>query len=91
MCCFVQVLDITCFRGELLQRSGVVKQNIGTKDRVIRFVIGVILCIYAWLQSSWIALAVASFTFYEALASWCIIYQILGKNSCPVEEGQDKE
>lgn len=61
------------------------KQNIGTADRMIRLSLGIILLGYAWWQSSWIALAFALFTFYEALASWCLLYQLMGKNSCRID------
>lgn len=61
------------------------KKNIGTQDRIIRFVIGLLLLALAWWQMSWIALALALFTFYEALASWCIFYQLIGKSSCPID------
>lgn len=60
------------------------KKNIGTPDRLLRFSIGVALLIFAWWQSSWVALALALFTFYEAFAGWCVLYQILGKNTCPI-------
>ncbi|MBA3816673.1 MAG: DUF2892 domain-containing protein [Parachlamydiaceae bacterium] len=60
------------------------KQNIGTTDRMIRLSLGIIFLILAWWQSSWIALAIALFTFYEALAGWCVMYQLLGKSSCPI-------
>lgn len=59
------------------------KKNIGTGDRIMRFILGLLLLLFAWWQSSWIAFGLALFTFYEALASWCIFYQILGKSSCP--------
>lgn len=61
-------------------------KNIGTPDRLFRLAIAILLLIYAWWQSSWIALGFSLFTFYEALASWCILYQILGKNSCPIKK-----
>lgn len=64
------------------------KQNIGTFDRLIRFAIGIILLIVAWWQASWIALALALFTFYEALAGWCLFYQLIGKNSCPIDRNK---
>jgi hypothetical protein len=62
------------------------KKNIGIQDRIIRFVIGLLLLAIAWWQMSWIALALALFTFYEALASWCIFYQLIGKSSCPINK-----
>jgi hypothetical protein len=60
------------------------KKNIGTGDRLLRFAIAILLLGYAWWQISWIALAFAIFTLYEAVASWCVLYQILGKNSCDI-------
>ncbi|HUD00805.1 MAG TPA: DUF2892 domain-containing protein [Rhabdochlamydiaceae bacterium] len=59
------------------------KKNIGTPGRLIRLAIGILLLGYAYWQMSWIALVLALFTFFEAFMSWCILYQILGKNSCP--------
>lgn len=61
------------------------KKNIGTKDRLLRLLIAILLLAYAWWQRSWIALAFAIFTLYEAVASWCVLYQILGKNSCDID------
>lgn len=62
------------------------KKNIGTTDRLIRFGIGVLLLLLAWWFSSWILLAAALFTFYEAAASWCVMYQLLGKSSCELKK-----
>jgi hypothetical protein len=59
------------------------KKNIGTPDRLIRLVIGILLLGYAFWKVSWIALILALFTLFESFMSWCILYQILGKNSCP--------
>lgn len=66
-------------------------KNIGTTDRLIRLAIAVGLLLFAWWQSSWIALAFAIFTFYEALAGWCVMYQLLGKNSCPIDHNDHKD
>lgn len=60
------------------------KKNIGTEDRIFRLAIALLLLAYAWWQGSWIALGFALFTFYEAFAGWCILYQILGKSSCNI-------
>jgi len=61
------------------------KKNIGTVDRLIRLTIAILLFAYAWWAGSWLALAFGLFTLYEALASWCVLYQLLGKNSCPID------
>lgn len=59
------------------------KKNIGTTDRWLRLGLGIALLLLAWWGKSWILLALALFCFYEALASWCLLFQIIGKNSCP--------
>lgn len=60
------------------------KKNIGLNDRIVRLIFGLLLLAFAWWKASWIALALALFTFYEALVGWCIFYQLIGKNSCPI-------
>ncbi|MBS4169269.1 DUF2892 domain-containing protein [Parachlamydia sp. AcF125] len=60
------------------------EKNIGTKDRLIRLTFGVVLLACAWWANSWLMLAFALFCFYEALASWCVFYQWIGKNSCAI-------
>ena len=66
------------------------KKNIGTLDRIFRLTIGVFLLAFAWWQTSFIALGLALFTFYEAFASWCILYQLIGKNTCPINKSEKK-
>jgi hypothetical protein len=58
------------------------KKNMNTTDRVIRFLIGIALLIWTCFSFSWILLVITLFAFFEALFSWCILYQILGKNNC---------
>lgn len=60
------------------------QKNIGTTDRLIRLAIAILLLLFAIWQESWIIGAISLFTFYEALASWCVFYQLIGKNSCPI-------
>lgn len=71
---------------EKSNQNGYMKKNIDTSGRWLRLGIGITLLIFAWWEKSWIALALALFTFYEAFASWCLLYQILGKNSCPIDK-----
>lgn len=62
------------------------KKNIGTEDRLLRLALAVLILLFSWWQASWIAFAASLFVFYEALAGWCVLYQILGKNSCPIDK-----
>lgn len=62
-------------------------RNIGTKDRLIRLAIALLLLVLAWAESSWTALFLGLFTLFEVFSSWCIFYQLIGKNSCPLVTG----
>jgi hypothetical protein len=62
------------------------KKNIGTPDRVVRLVFAILLLFGAWWEHSWILFAVSLFVFYEALASWCVLYQLLGKDTCNIKK-----
>ena len=62
------------------------KKNIGTAGRLIRLAIALCLFGYAYWKGSWIALLLGIFTAFESLMSWCVIYQLLGINSCPVSK-----
>ena len=59
------------------------KKNIGKPDRILRLIVGILLLGWAYWKMSWILLVLGLFTLFEAYMSWCILYQILGKNSCP--------
>lgn len=62
------------------------RKNIGTVDRLIRLIIALLLLGYAYWKMSWIALIFGLFTLGEAVFSWCILYQLLGKSSCPIKK-----
>lgn len=62
------------------------QKNIGLSDRLVRLAIAVILFAYAWKYSSIVALCFGVFTLYEVLTSWCVLYQLLGKNSCKINK-----
>lgn len=59
------------------------KKNIGTPDRLLRLLLAIILLVLAYVKWSWILLIAGAFVLFEATFSWCIMYQLLGKNSCP--------
>lgn len=67
-------------------RTDEMKKNIGTPDRIVRLIIAIVLFGVAWWMHSWIALAFGLFTLYEALASWCALYQLLGKDTCSIDQ-----
>lgn len=60
------------------------KQNIGYIDRVLRVIIGVVLLLLGLSSKSGFLLLGSLFSFYEAFSSWCLFYQLIGKNTCPI-------
>lgn len=62
-----------------------IKPNLGARDRFIRSLITVGLAMLAIWLNSWLIALVVLFTLFESMTSWCIFYQILGKNSCPTK------
>lgn len=63
-----------------------IKKNIGTPDRWLRFICGAILLACAYAFKSWLALIGGLFCFFESYMSWCVLYQILGRSSCPIKK-----
>lgn len=61
------------------------QKNIGTPDRILRFLIALALFGLAFWSHSWVLAAFGLFTLYEALASWCVLYQLFGINSCKIK------
>ena len=62
------------------------KKNIGKNDRILRFILACFFFGLALWSKSWILAAIGLFTLYEALASWCVLYQLIGKNTCPIHK-----
>jgi len=62
-----------------------VHQNIGKGDRLLRLAIGVGLLLWA-ITTTWnpILIFFSGLAFFEAVFSWCGVYAVLGKNTCPV-------
>ena len=73
-------------RSEMSSMKIKIPKNIDTTGRWIRFALGVLLLIYAYWQWSRIASIFALFVLFESLMSWCIVYQLLGKNSRPIKK-----
>lgn len=61
-------------------------KNLGVMDRVMRATIGVI-CVAAAIyipERQFGLLLIAGFTFFESIFSWCVLYNAVGKNTCPI-------
>lgn len=59
--------------------------NIGTNDRVIRLLLGITLFLWA-VTTNWsgIVIFAAGFCLFEAIFSWCGLFALMGKNTCPI-------
>lgn len=56
-------------------------KNIGDTDRLVRVVLGIVLLILSYYYGSLILFIIALFLFFEAWKRWCVLYQLLGKNT----------
>jgi hypothetical protein len=62
-------------------------KNVGTVDRVLRIVAGVVLIalVFVGPQTPWGWIGVIPIA--TALIGWCPAYRLLGIRTCPVEKG----
>lgn len=58
--------------------------NIGTADRIVRFLIATSTLAYGIYAGNEIAFVISGYTYYEAFAKWCGLYALMGRNSCPL-------
>ncbi len=62
------------------------KQNVGTADRVIRAVAGVVFAIAAVIFKCWFCGVVALILLFTAALGWCGLYKIFGINTCKIKK-----
>ena len=61
------------------------KKNIGTADRVIRIIVGVIIIILGLVLKSWWGI-IGILPIFTAVISWCPPYALLGISTLKAEE-----
>lgn len=61
------------------------KPNLDNSGRILRLVLAILMLMYGIGYGSWLAILVGAFVFFEAARGWCVIYQLLGKDSCPTD------
>ena len=66
------------------QPGEVTHKNIGLPDRLLRLTIAIVVLVYGLWVGSELAVVIAGYTFYEALAKWCGLYALVGRNTCPI-------
>jgi hypothetical protein len=61
-------------------------KNIGKSDRWWRFALGILLLLLA-ITTTWNPFIIffSGFALFESAFSWCGLYALMGKNTCPVE------
>lgn len=64
-------------------QNGKVSKNINSRDRIVRAILGIALLLVAMLTSwSPILIFISGFCIFESLFSWCLMNQMIGKNTC---------
>ena len=59
-------------------------KNLGLYDRLVRLAIALVLAALGLYFESSLCMIAAGFSFFEAFAQWCVLYALIGKNSCPL-------
>lgn len=59
-------------------------KNIGKSDRLLRALIAILCLAFGLYSWSIILFFFAGFCFFEAIFSWCGLYAIMQKNTCPI-------
>jgi hypothetical protein len=72
--------------------GAIMEKNIGYNDRLARLILGLCAIVAAFfiavkvnMIAGIIVALLGVFTIYEALVGWCIIYKIMGINTCPIK------
>lgn len=60
-------------------------QNVGTMDRIIRIVLGIILLGIAWQMMLWWVGVIGVVVLLTGAFRWCGLYSLLGISTCKIE------
>ena len=62
------------------------KQNIGSLDRTIRLILGIVLVGLTFYWKCWFCAVVGAILLLTGAIGWCGLYQILGINTCKIKK-----
>lgn len=65
-------------------------KNIGKLDRFARLIIGIVFIVFSLFYISPVLAIFGLFTIYESISGWCIFYQFIGKDTCPIPKDSNK-
>ena len=65
-------------------------QNVGTTDKIIRIVVGLILVYLGYIISPWIYV-LAIIVLLTAAMGYCCLYSLLGINTCPMKKQENQK
>lgn len=66
-------------------------KNIGNKDKILRLIIGISLIILSIILKSGFLAIFGIFAIFEALSGWCVFYQLIGRNTCPIKNKNENK
>ncbi len=61
------------------------KKNVGKVDQIIRYIIGAILIVLAFVLPLYWLLIPAAIAIFTAIFSFCGLYRLFGINTCKIE------
>ncbi|HRX45827.1 MAG TPA: DUF2892 domain-containing protein [Acholeplasmataceae bacterium] len=61
------------------------KKNVGKVDQIIRYIIGAVLIVLAFVLPLYWLLIPAAIAIFTAVFSFCGLYRLFGINTCKIE------
>lgn len=61
------------------------KKNVGKVDQIIRYIIGAVLIVLAFVLPLYWLLIPAAISIFTAVFSFCGLYRLFGINTCKIE------
>ena len=66
------------------------KQNVGSIDRIIRLIVGIVIIVVGVILNSWWGL-IGVLIFLTGLVGWCGLYRIFRISTCKIKIPQPEE
>ena len=62
------------------------KKNIGSVDRIIRVILGLVLVVLTFYWKCWFCAVAAVILLLTGAIGWCGLYQVFGKSTCKIKK-----
>jgi predicted RND superfamily exporter protein len=69
------------------EKEGIMKQNVGSADKLIRIILGIVILALGFIFKSWWGI-IGIIPLLTGLVGWCGLYTLLGISTCKIKAPQ---